>query len=126
MTYIFGWVKATEWGTDAEGIGFQIGRELEPRCAGSGGAGLGGRRWAGPKPQAFDPALGNRHEPGVQKTPDKEQQEGRGSVVFVLDGVNDGQSEIKPQGDLEVRHPSGAVAVELLAPRPGLAFDAEL
>src|SRR5437870_12331417 len=77
--------------------------------------------WRGPRfrhgtnanPEAFEVNLAERHQPGVEITPDKQQQKGHSGVVFVLDGVHHCCGEVEAQRDLSKRHPAGAFAVSL-------------
>src|SRR2546427_5452325 len=74
--------------------------------------------------QTPEPYLPQRHQAGVQITPDKEQKERRGEIVFALNGVVDGGGEVEAQTHFDVRHPAGPVPVAFASPSTGLAFDA--
>src|SRR5207245_1361088 len=94
----------------------------ETRDAGSGRANLFGSAHA--HVQSLEPDLAQRHQAGIKIDPNKEQQERRGEIVFVLKRVVDGGGEVKPQGDLEIRHPTVPVSVTLAPPGARVAFDA--
>ena len=68
--------------------------------------------------------MAERHQAGVEITPDKQQQKGHSGVVFVLDGVHHCCGEVEAQRDLGKRHPAGAFAVSLLDPGVPLALNA--
>src|SRR5579863_5369653 len=94
----------------------------------SGGYGGGidgrdcGRRWrrgdGGSKAEAemFEVGLAEGHEAGVKVAPDEQNEEGDGSVVLVLQGVDDGGGEVQSQYHFDPGHPAGAFAVAFLYP----------
>ena len=100
--------------------------ELNPRRAGGGSASLGrGSGGLHAEAEALDPALRYGHYSGVEESPDEEEQERGGGVIFVLDGIDDRRGEVKAQRDFQVGHPAGAVAIAFFLPGAGLAFDLE-
>ena len=60
---------------------------------------------------AGEAALQQRHESGVPITNDKEQQKWDGDIVLVLDRVDDGESEISANQQLDPRNPAQALAI---------------
>src|SRR6266576_6993872 len=67
-------------------------RESEARGAGSGGAHL---RGVDSETQTREVGLAEGHRARVEVTPDEEQQERDGGVVFVEDGVDNGRREVQ-------------------------------
>src|SRR5260370_5885729 len=67
-------------------------RESEARCAGSGGTHF---RGVDAEAEACEVGLAEGHRAGVEVTPDEEQQERDGGVVFVEDGVDHGRKEVQ-------------------------------
>src|SRR5882724_10673428 len=79
------------------GHGRESNPKLEARRAGGGWAHF---RGVDAEAKMREVGLPQGHEAGVQVAPHKEEQEGNGGVVFVEDGVDDGQREIQAQEDL--------------------------
>src|ERR1700674_1683424 len=69
-------------------------RESEARCAGSGGTHFGG---GDAEAETREVRLAKGHRAGVEVTPDEEQQERHGGVVFVEDGVDHGRRKVQAQ-----------------------------
>src|ERR1700694_3955249 len=67
-------------------------RESEARCAGSGGTHFGG---VDAEAETREVRLAKGHRAGVEVTPDEEQQERHGGVVFVEDGVDHGRKKVQ-------------------------------
>src|SRR5712692_6395600 len=93
------------WGISAQG---------ESETRGSCGRGPRFRHGTNANPEAFEVNLAERHQAGVEITPDKQQQKGHSGVVFVLDGVHHCCGEVEAQRDLGKWHPAGAFAIGLL------------
>src|SRR5947209_14886196 len=97
-------------------------KESEARSAGS--------RWThfwcvDAEAEAREVRLAERHRAGVQIAPNEEQQERDSGVVFVGDGVHDGQREIQTEEHFRVGHPACFVLVRFFRESALLAFDIE-
>ena len=66
-----------------------------------------------------------RHAASVEVAPDEEQQKGHGGVIFVQDGVDDGEGEIQAEQHFRVGHPACFVFVRFFREGALPAFDAE-
>jgi phosphate ABC transporter phosphate-binding protein len=104
-----------------DGLGFGS------RLLKAGGAGGGGTHFGGvdAKAEMGEPGLAEGHEAGVEIAPDEEKKERHSGVIFVADGINDGESEVQAQRDFKVRHPSGFIFVFFGGEGSGLPFDPE-
>src|SRR5437879_2899351 len=97
-------------------------KESEARGAGSRRAHFGG---VDAEAEAREVRLSERHRAGVQVAPNEKQQEREGGVVFVGDGVHDGEREIQTEEHFRVGHPAGFVLVRFFRESAWLAFDIE-
>src|SRR6266403_3101177 len=97
-------------------------KESEARSAGSRGTHFGS---VDAEAQPREVRLAQGHRAGVQIAPNKEQQEWNSGVVFVGDGVHDGEREIQAKQHFRVRHPAGFVLVRFFCEGALLAFDPE-
>src|SRR6266403_1462009 len=75
--------------------------------------------------QMREPRLAERHESRIEVSPNEQQEEGHGSVIFIEDGIDHRQPEIESQGHFKIRHPPRLVPVLLGGKRAGLAFNLE-
>src|ERR1700687_2434618 len=87
--------------------------EYDLRKSEAGGAGGGGThfRCVDAEAKTREVRLAEGHAAGVQVAPDKEQQKRDGGVVFVGEGVDDGEREIKAEQNPPLGHPAGFVSV---------------
>src|SRR5258708_3261802 len=75
--------------------------------------------------QMREPRLAERHESRIEVSPNEQQEEGHGSVIFIEDGIDHRKREVKSQGHFKIRHPPRLVLIFLGGKRAGLAFNLE-
>src|SRR6266446_1003669 len=93
----------------------------------TGGAGGGGTHFRGADAEAEmgEIGLAERHEAGVEITPNEKKQKGNGSEILIGYGVDDSEAKVDAKQNFRVGHPASFVPVFFGDERIFLAFDLE-